>query len=125
MRVVQKRKNLDQKHTAYAKATAIKTSAQKLGLVANLIKGMTIEEAFLQLQFNKKRVAKEVSQLLNSAVANAENNHNLDIDKLYIAEILIGKSFALKRFHARAKGSGAKILKPFCNMTIFVSERRG
>ncbi len=123
MTVVIRRKHLDQDKTAYAKAAALKTSAQKLGLVVDLIKGMDVNQAFVQLQFSKKRVAREVKQLLNSAVANAENNHNLDVDKLFVSEVLVGKAFTLKRFHARARGRAGKIAKPFSRMTIFVSER--
>lgn len=123
MTVVTRRKHLDQSKTAYAKAAALKTSPQKLGLVVDLIKGMNINQAFMQLQFSKKRIAREVSKVLNSAVSNAENNHNLDVDRLFVSEVLVGKAFTLKRFHARARGRAGKIFKPFSKMTIFVSER--
>ncbi len=107
---------------ASAKASNIKISPRKLGLVATLIKGMTAAEALVQLQFSRKRISGEVRKLLQSAVANAENNHNLDIDRLYVSEVRVGKAIVMKRFHARARGRGAKVLKPFSNMEIIVRE---
>jgi len=107
---------------ASAKATSIRVSPRKLGLVANLIKGMKAGEALVQLQFSRKRISGEVKKILQSAIANAENNHNLDIDRLYVSEIRVGKAMVMKRFHARARGRGAKIIKPFSNMEIIVRE---
>ena len=108
---------------ARAVNTMIKTSCKKLVLVADLIREMRVEDAILQLRFCCKRVAKPVLQTLESAVANAENNHGLDIDNLYIKNILIGKSVVMKRFRARARGRGARIRKPFSRVTIIVEER--
>ncbi|MBT4922712.1 MAG: 50S ribosomal protein L22 [Rickettsiales bacterium] len=110
---------------ASAKVTNIKTSVQKLGLVAEVIRGMKAEEAVLQLQFMKKKVAITVKKCLESALANAENNHELDIDNLVIDRVLVGKAFVMKRFKARARGRGAKILKPFSNLEIIVKEIEG
>jgi len=107
---------------ANAKATSIKVSPRKLGLVANFIKGMRAGDALVQLQFSRKRISGEVRKLLLSAIANAENNHNLDIDRLIVSEVRVGKAMVMKRFHARARGRGARILKPFSNMEIIVRE---
>ena len=107
---------------ASAKASNIRVSPRKLGLVATLIKGMSAGEALVQLQFSRKRISGEVRKLLQSAVANAENNHNLDIDRLYVHSVLVGKAMVMKRFHARARGRGAKVIKPFSNMEIIVRE---
>ncbi|RZI45580.1 50S ribosomal protein L22 [Rickettsiales endosymbiont of Peranema trichophorum] len=115
--------HLEQDRTAFAVAKAIKGSPQKLGLVADLIRRMPVGDAMLQLQFSKKRVARVVRDVLNSAVANAQNNHNLDIDKLYISEVLVGKAFVLKRMNARARGRAARIQKPFSKLAVFVTER--
>lgn len=125
MKLLHKRKHLDQSKTAYAKASAIRVSPQKLSLVADLIKGMPVSKALLQLDFCRKSVSRSVSDVLKSAISNAENNHGLDIDSLYVSEILIGKGLAMKRLHARAKGNASRITKLFSNMTIFVTERRG
>ena len=107
---------------ACAKATNIRVSPRKLGLVATLIKGMKAGEALVQLQFSRKRISGEVKKVLQSAIANAENNHNLDIDRLYVSEVRVGKAMVMKRFHARARGRGARVLKPFSNMEIIVRE---
>ena len=107
---------------ANARASNIKISPRKLGLVAGLIKGMKAGEALVQLQFSRKRISKEVHKLLQSAIANAENNHNLDIDRLFVSEVRVGKAIVMKRFHARARGRGARVLKPFSNMEIIVRE---
>ncbi len=107
---------------ANAKVSNIRVSPRKLGLVAGLIKGMKAGEALVQLQFSRKRISGEVRKVLQSAVANAENNHNLDIDRLYISEVRVGKGLVMKRFHARARGRGAKVMKPFSNMEIIVRE---
>jgi large subunit ribosomal protein L22 len=116
-------KHLDPAKTAYAKASAIKGSIQKVNLVCRMIVGMKAYEALLQLQFCHKRAAKDLYSVLASAIANAENNHGLDIDALVVSEIKVGKAFALKRFNARARGRGARITKPYSNVTIFVTEK--
>src|SRR5690606_11454321 len=92
----------------YAKAKAIRVSPRKLNLVCGLIRGTSVDNALVQLDFSKKRIAKEVKNVLLSAVANADNNFGYDIDKLYISKILVGKSFVMKRFHARARGRVGK-----------------
>lgn len=107
---------------ASAKVTNIRVSPRKLGLVAGLIKGMKAGEALVQLEFSRKRISGEVKKILQSAVANAENNHNLDIDRLFVSEVRVGKAMVMKRFHARARGRGARIEKPFSNMEIIVRE---
>ncbi len=101
----------------------LRSSPRKLNLVAQLIRGLNANEALVQLAFNRKRIAQDVRKALQSAIANAENNHNLDVDRLYIAEATVGKSFVMKRWHARARGRGAPIKKPFSNLTIIVRER--
>jgi len=108
---------------AKAVAWSLRTSPRKLGLVAGLIRGMDVKEALVQLTFMQKRIAKEVKQVLQSAVANAENNHNLDVDRLYIAEALVGKGLVMKRFHARARGRASGIKKPFSNLSLTVREK--
>ncbi len=101
----------------------VKGSPQKLNLVAQSIRGLSAEKAVEQLTFSKKRVATDVKKLVLSAVSNAEHNYKLDIDKLYVKEAYVGKALVMKRFHARARGRGAAILKPFSNMTVIVAER--
>lgn len=101
----------------------IKTSPQKLNLVAAMIRGKTVGEAEAMLSFSKRRVAGEVKKTLQSAVANAENNHDLDVDRLVVAEAYVGKSLVLRRFRARARGRVGKILKKFSRITIVVREQ--
>lgn len=108
---------------AKAKATAIRTSARKLNLVAASIRGKSAATALTQLSFEKRRIAQDVKKVLQSAIANAENNHNLDVDKLYVAEAWVGRAMVMKRFRARARGRSAGIEKPFSNLTIIVRER--
>ena len=112
----------DNKKQAYAKAKSIRTSAQKLNLVAKSIRGCNIKVAIDQLTFSKKRISREVLKVLNSAIANAENNFGLDIDKLVVAEAYVGKSIVMKRMRARARGRAARILKPFSKLTILLKE---
>ena len=112
----------DNKRQAYAKAKSIRTSGQKLNLIAKSIRGCNIKVAIDQLTFSKKRVSKEVLKVLNSAIANAENNFGLDIDKLVVAEAYVGKSIVMKRMRARARGRAARILKPFSKLTILLKE---
>lgn len=108
---------------AQAVGRTLRTSPRKLNLIAQLIRGMGVDEALLQLTFNQRRIARQVKNVLQAAVANAENNHNLDVDRLYVAEATVGKAFVMKRFHARARGRGVRILKPFSNISIVVRER--
>ena len=112
----------ENKKQAYAKAKSIRTSGQKLNLVAKSIRGCNIKVAIDQLTFSKKRVSREVLKVLNSAIANAENNFGLDIDKLVVAEAYVGKSIVMKRMRARARGRAARILKPFSKLTILLKE---
>ena len=112
----------DNKKQAYAKAKSIRTSGQKLNLVAKSIRGCTIKVAIDQLTFSKKRISREVLKVLNSAIANAENNFGLDIDKLVVAEAYVGKSIVMKRMRPRARGRAARILKPFSKLTILLKE---
>ena len=102
---------------------AIRSSARKLNLVAQTIRGKKAEKAVAELSFSKKRIAKVVLELLQSAISNAENNHNLNIDKLVVSEAYVGKGIVMKRMNARGRGRSARILKPFSSMTIVVSER--
>ena len=108
---------------ARAFAKYIRTSPQKLNLVAQMIRGKRAETAVTELEFSNRRVSNDVKKVLESAIANAENNHNLDIDRLVVSEAYVGKSIVMKRFRARAKGRGARILKPFSNLTIVVKEQ--
>jgi large subunit ribosomal protein L22 len=108
---------------AMAKAATIRTSPRKLGHVAGLIRGKNADTALAELTFSHRRIAREVKKVLQSAIANAENNHQLDVDKLYVAEVSVGKALVMKRFHARARGRGARIVKPFSNLTLIVRER--
>ncbi len=121
---MEKENNNSQKpKMAEATAKAVKGSVQKINLVCKLISSMKADQAMLQLRFLRKRAAKDVLDVLNSAISNAENNFNMDIDNLYISKIMVGKAFALRRFHARGRGKASKITKPFSRITIYVSER--
>ena len=102
----------------------IRTSPRKLNLVAQTIRGKRAEAALNELSFSPRRVAVEVKKVLESAIANAENNHDLDVDDLVVTEASVGKNMILKRFHARARGRGAAIHKPFAQITIVVQEKR-
>ena len=101
----------------------LRGSAQKLNLVCQQIRGMTAESALATLTFSKRRIARDVKKALESAIANAENNHPLDVDRLYVAEASAGKSFVMKRFRARARGRVGKIMKPWSRLTVVVRER--
>src|ERR1700734_69185 len=116
---------LRKENGALAKASALRSSARKLNLVAASIRGKAAAAALTQLRFEKRRVAQEVKKVLQAAVANAENNHGLDVDRLYVAEAWVGRAFVMKRFHARGRGRSAGIEKPFSNLTIVVKEREG
>ena len=113
---------IENKKQAFARAKSIRSSGQKLNLVAKSIRGCNIKVAIDQLTFSKKRVSREVLKVLNSAIANAENNFGLDIDKLVVSEAYVGKSIVMKRMRARARGRAARILKPFSKLTILLKE---
>ena len=102
----------------------IRVSPRKLNLVAQAIRGKSAERALNELTFSPKRIAKTVKKVLQSAIANAENNHDLDVDDLVVSEASVGKNMVLQRFHARARGRGASIEKPFSQITIIVEEKR-
>ena len=108
---------------ALAVGTTIRGSAQKLNLVAGLIRGKKAEEAVVALNFSRKAMAVDVRKCLQSAIANAENNHNLDIDRLWVKEASVGKSITMKRFATRARGRSSRIVKPFSRLRIVVQER--
>ena len=107
---------------AMAKAKMLRISPQKLNLVAALIRGKKVERALADLTFSKKRIAGDVRKCLQSAIANAENNHGLDVDALVVAEAFVGKNLVLKRGHPRARGRFGKIVKPFSELTIKVRQ---
>ena len=111
------------KNIASAKAKSIKTGMTKVNLVLKMIRGKKAENALNILAFSKKRISNEISKILKSAIANAENNHQLDIDKLVVKEATVGKSMVLKRFRPRARGRSGKILKPFSKVKILVQEK--
>ena len=108
---------------ALASAKMIRSSPQKLNLVAEMIRGLSAERALSQLTFNRRRVSDEVRKVLMAAVANAENNHDLDVDRLFVREATVGKALVMKRFRARARGRVGRIKKPFSNLRIVVEER--
>jgi large subunit ribosomal protein L22 len=107
---------------AKAVARTLRVSPQKLNLVAALIRGKKASAALADLTFSRKRIAESVKKTLESAIANAENNHNLDVDALIVAEAFVGKSITMKRFHARGRGKASRIEKPFSHLTIVVRE---
>jgi large subunit ribosomal protein L22 len=107
---------------AKAVARMIRISPQKLNLVAQLIRGKKVDRALAELEFSRKRIAGTVKKALESAIANAENNHSLDVDDLVVAEAFVGKALIMRRFHARARGRSSRIEKPFSNLTIVVRE---
>ena len=107
---------------AQAVARSLRVSPQKLNLVAQLIRGKKVDKALADLTFSRKRIAKDVKKTLQSAIANAENNHSLDVDQLIVAEAYVGKNLVMKRFHPRARGRMGKILKPFSQLTVVVRE---
>lgn len=117
------RRVADNEARAYAKY--IRVSPQKLNLVAQLIRGKKAEKALIDLDFSQRRIAKDVKKVLMSAVANAENNHGLDIDRLVVSSATVGKSIVMKRFHARARGRSSRVEKLFSNLTIVVREVDG
>ena len=116
-------RRVDEKE-ALAVATSIRGSAQKLNLVAGLIRGRKVGDALNILSFSKKGMAIDVRKVLASAIANAENNHNLDVDSLVVAEASVGKSLSMKRWNPRARGRAARIVKPFSRVRIVVREQQ-
>jgi large subunit ribosomal protein L22 len=108
---------------AKAFSKSMRVSPQKLNLVAQTIRGMSADAALASLAFSRRRIAGEVRKVLESAIANAENNHQLDVDRLYVKEATVGKTMVLKRFRARARGRVGGIQKPFSNLTVIVRER--
>ena len=107
---------------AMAMARMLRGSPQKLNLVAAGIRGMKVEKALTVLEFSPKKAARDVRKVLQSAIANAENNHSLDVDSLFVAEATVGKALVMKRFRARARGRSSQILKPFSRLRIIVRE---
>jgi large subunit ribosomal protein L22 len=107
---------------AKAVARTLRVSPQKLNLVAQMIRGKKVAAALADLTFSRKRISDAVKKTLESAIANAENNHNLDVDALFVAEAFVGKSIVMKRFHARGRGRASRIEKPFSHLTIVVRE---
>ena len=107
---------------AQAVARSLRVSPQKLNLVAGMIRGKKVDKALAELEFSTKRIAVDVRKCVLSAVANAENNHSLDVNDLVVAEAYVGKNLTLKRFHARGRGRGASILKPFSQLTVVVRQ---
>ena len=110
---------------AKAVARMLRVSPQKLNLVAALIRGKKVASALADLEFSHKRIAKDVRKCLESAIANAENNHDLDVDDLVVAEAHVGKALVIKRFTPRGRGRVGRILKPFSHLTIVVREVEG
>lgn len=114
-----------QANQAQAVCNALRTSPRKLNLVAESIRGLAVEKAVAELTFSKKRIAKSVLKVLQSAIAKLlKTNHQLNIDKLFVSEAYCGKGLVMKRMHARGRGRGARVLKPFSNITIVVTERQ-
>jgi large subunit ribosomal protein L22 len=111
-----------ERNEARAVLRMLRVSPQKLNLIAQSIRGMPVGKALAELQFSPKRHARDVLKVVKSAVANAENNHSLDIDSLVVAEAYVGKNLVMKRFNARARGRGARILKPFSQITIVLRD---
>ena len=107
---------------AQAVARMLRVSPQKLNLVAALIRGKKVSTALADLEFSRKRIARDVRKCLESAIANAENNHNLDVDDLVVSQAFVGKALVMKRFSPRARGRVGRILKPFSNLTVVVRQ---
>lgn len=108
---------------AMAVATQLRTSPRKLNLVAGLIRGLAADRALAELEFSKRRIARDVRKVLQAAIANAENNHQLDVDRLYVAEASVGKSLVMRRFRPRARGRVGRIEKPWARLRVVVRER--
>ena len=114
---------MSSENTSIARDNTIRTSQLKLANITRLIVNQRVNKAVEQLKFSNKRVSQNVLKVLNSAIANAENNKQLDIDNLYVKEAYVGKSLSMKRFRPRAKGRASSILKPFSKLTIILEER--
>jgi len=108
---------------AQACLRGVRTSPRKLNLVAETIRGKTAQAALAELTFSHRRIARDVKKALQAAIANAENNHQLDVDRLYVKEATVGRAFILKRFHTRGRGRSARIEKHFAHLTLIVRER--
>ncbi|MEQ1789871.1 MAG: 50S ribosomal protein L22 [Rickettsiales bacterium] len=108
---------------AKAVINRIRVSPQKLNLVAALIRGLSVNSALTQLSFSSKRISDDVKKALQSAIANAENNHNLNVDSLYVKEAYVGKNMVMKRMHTRGRGKSARVFRPFANLTLIVREK--
>jgi len=108
---------------AQACLRGLRTSPRKLNLIAETIRGKTADSALAELTFSRRRIAHEVKKVLQAAIANAENNHQLDVDRLYIKEATVGRAFVLKRFHTRGRGRSARVEKHFAHLTVVVRER--
>ena len=117
-------KTRTEQNEALVRLRNVRTSPQKLNLVAQMIRGQRVQKALLDLEISPKRISKAVYKALQSAIANAENNHNLDVDRLFVKTAVVGKGLVMKRMMPRAKGRGARIEKPFSHLTIVVSERK-
>tara|TARA_B100000989_G_scaffold297987_1_gene285572 strand:- start:1317 stop:1820 length:504 start_codon:yes stop_codon:yes gene_type:complete len=115
--------NIIESNIAKASLKSVKTSPQKANLVLDLIRGQNAESAINSLEFSTRRVSNEIKKVLKAAISNAENNHQLDIDKLIVSEAYAGKSMVMKRFRPRARGRSGKILKPYSNIKIVLKER--
>ena len=109
---------------AYAVLRNLRVSPQKLNLVATMIRGMDAERALAALTFSRRRISDDVKKAVQSAIANAENNHQLDVDRLFIKEASVGKAITMRRFRPRARGRTGRIRKPFSHLTVIVSERQ-
>ena len=107
---------------AQAVLKSLRISTQKLNLVATMIRGKKVDTALAELEFSQKRIANDVRKCVMSAVANAENNHGLDVNDLIVSEAYVGKNLVLKRFHARGRGRGSSIMKPFSQLTVVVKQ---
>jgi large subunit ribosomal protein L22 len=107
---------------AQAVARSLRVSPQKLNLVAAMIRGKKVDKALAELSFSRKRIALDVKKTLQSAIANAENNHALDVDQLIVSEAYVGKNLVMKRMRPRARGRSARILKPFSQLTVVVRQ---
>ena len=114
---------MNQNPIAIAKDNMVRISPTKLSIMVNSIVNLKVSSAINQLQFSSKRISKTILKILNAAVANAENNKQLDIDKLFVKEVFVGKSLRMKRWRPRAKGRAGSIIKPFSKVTIIVEER--
>ena len=110
-------------HQAMAMARLLRTSPRKLNLVAQAIRGLNAQSALEELKLSKRRIAGTVHKALNAAIANAENNHQLDVDRLYVKEATVGRAFVMKRFHTRGRGRSARVEKHFAHLTVVVRER--